>query len=234
MVRLRVIDLETTGTEPPAEIIEFGRADLLADGDSYRVERAMARLYRPVHGIPPETMAVHHITEDDFPPETPICTDALLRKAIWGGEAPDVLVAHNSAFEQQFITPVITDDLPWICTYKVALRIWPDAPRHTNQVLRYWLGLKLPAEHAMPPHRAGPDAWVTANLLAAMMPLASVEDMIAWTLEPKLMPNIPFGKHRGMAWSEAPQDYLNWMARQTDMDQDAIWNAKRELARRAG
>ena len=67
-----------------------------------------------------------------------------------------------------------------------------------------------------------------------MMPLASVEDMIAWTLEPKLMPNIPFGKHRGMAWSEAPQDYLNWMARQTDMDQDAIWNAKRELARRTG
>jgi exodeoxyribonuclease X len=144
------------------------------------------------------------------------------------------LVAHNSAFEQQFITPTITDALPWICTYKVALRIWPDAPRHTNQVLRYWLGLKLPAEHAMPPHRAGPDAWVTANLLAAMMPLASVEDMIAWTLEPKLMPNIPFGKHRGMAWSEAPQDYLNWMVRQTDMDQDAIWNAKRELARRAG
>ena len=86
----------------------------------------------------------------------------------------------------------------------------------------------------MPPHRAGPDAWVTANVLAAMMPLASVEEMIAWTLEPKLMPNIPFGKHRGMAWTEAPQDYLNWMARQTDMDQDAIWNAKRELARRAG
>lgn len=233
MVRLRVIDLETTGTEPPAEIIEFGRADLVVEGESYEVERPIARLYRPVNGIPPETMAVHHITEDDFDADTPVCTQERLKQAVWGGSAPNVLVAHNSAFEQQFITPDVTGDLPWICTYKVALRVWPEAPRHTNQVLRYWRGLKLQADLAMPPHRAGPDAWVTANILAALMPLASIDEMVAWTLEPKLMPNIPFGKHRGMAWCDAPQDYLQWMSRQTDMDQDAIWNAKREMARRA-
>jgi exodeoxyribonuclease X len=197
-----------------------------------RVERSMARLYRPLNGIPPETMAVHHITMDDFTEDSPVCTSDKLRQAIWGGAKPDVLVAHNAEFEQQFVTPAVTDDLPWICTYKVALRVWPDAPRHSNQVLRYWRGLKLDNALAMPPHRAGPDAWVTANILAELVKEASLEDMIAWTLEPKLMPNIPFGKHRGLSWSEAPIDYLQWMSRQTDMDRDAIWNAQREMARR--
>ncbi len=233
VTRFRVIDLETTGVEPPAEIIEFGRADVVPSGGDYEVERPMARLYRPLNGIPPETMAVHHITEDDFTSDSPVCTPERLHQAVWGGPAPDVLVAHNSAFEQQFVTEAATEQLPWICTYKSALRVWPEAPRHTNQVLRYWLGLKLDNALAMPPHRAGPDAWVTAYVLVELLKRASVEDMILWTKEPKLMPTVPFGKHRGSAWSEAPLDYLQWMSRQTDMDADAVWNAQRELKRRA-
>lgn len=233
MIRLRVIDLETTGTEPPAEIIEFGRADVVNDVSGVSVEKPMARLYRPLNGIPPETMAVHHITEADFSDDTSVCTPDRLRMAVWGGETPNVLVAHNCEFERQFVTDVATDALPWICTYKVALRVWPQAPRHSNQVLRYWRGLSLDASLAMPPHRAGPDAWVTAHLLVELLKEASVEQMIAWTEEPKLMPSIPFGKHRGTRWAEAPLDYLQWMVRQTDMDVDAVWNARQELNRRS-
>jgi DNA polymerase III epsilon subunit-like protein len=67
-VLLWVIDIETTGMAPPAEIIEFGRVDVVSEGDAWRIGRPMVRLYRPLNGIPPETMAVHHITEADFPP----------------------------------------------------------------------------------------------------------------------------------------------------------------------
>ena len=85
----------------------------------------------------------------------------------------------------------------------------------------------------MPPHRAGPDAWVTAQVLAELLKAATVEQMIAWTKEPRVLPNIPFGKHRGVVWADAPLDYLQWMVRQSDMDGDVIWNARRELERRA-
>ena len=231
-MRLRVIDIETTGEAPPAEIIEVGRVDVVAVRDAWRIERPMARLYRPLNGIPPEAMAVHHITEEAIGADAPVCNEERLRLAIWGGEAPDVLVAHNSAFEQSFIPGVLTEPLPWICTYKVALRVWPEAPRHSNQVLRYWRGLHLDANLAMPPHRAAPDAYVTANLLVALLEAASVEQMIAWTAEPRLLPTIPLGKHRGSKWADAPADYLEWMARQSDMDADVKWNAKRELDRR--
>ena len=233
MTILRVIDLETTGTELPAEIIEFGRADVILGAVGAQVEKPLARLYRPLNGIPPETMAVHHITEADFNVDTPVCTPDRLRLAVWGGAAPDALVAHNCDFERQFLTEDATDSLPWICTYKVALRVWPGAPRHSNQVLRYWRGLTLDADLATPPHRAGPDAWVTAHILVDLLKETSIEQMIAWTKEPRLMPTIPFGKHRGIAWSEAPLDYLQWMTRQNDMDADAIWNAQQELERRS-
>lgn len=232
MTRFRVIDIETTGTEPPAEIIEFGRVDVVLDGAATSIEQPMARLYRPLNGIPPETMAVHHITEADFTEDTPVCTADRLRQAIWGGERLDVLVAHNSEFEQQFVAKEATDSLPWICTYKAALRVWGDAPRHGNQVLRYWLGITLDPALAMPPHRAGPDAYVTAHILAALLKVTTPEQLIAWTLEPRLIPTIPFGKHRGLAWPDAPQDYLQWMSVQTDMDRDVVWHAQRELSRR--
>jgi exodeoxyribonuclease X len=232
-VILRVIDIETTGAAFPAEIIEFGRVDVVGDGADWQVSRPMARLYRPLNGIPPETMAVHHITEEMFDADTPVCTNERLRLAVWGGDRPNVLVAHNSAFEQAFIPETVTDCMPWICTYKAALRAWPQAPRHSNQVLRYWRGLKLDLALAMPPHRAGPDAYVTAYILVELLKVATVEEMIAWTKEPKFLPFIPFGKHRGLKWGEAPADYLQWMARQTDMDQDAIWCAREELKKRA-
>lgn len=229
---LRVIDIETTGIALPAEIIEFGRVDVTAEAESWHINPPMARLYRPLNDIPPEAMAVHHITSKDFDADTPVCTEERLRLAVWGGARPDVLVAHNCEFERTFILDAVTEGLPWICTYKAALRIWPDAPSHTNQVLRYWRGLELDAALAMPPHRAGPDAWVTAHLLTELLKASTVEQMIAWTAEPKQLPKILFGKHRGLPWAEVPTDYLQWMVGQVDMDRDAIWCAKQELSRR--
>lgn len=223
-MRLRVIDIETTGQAPPAEIIEFGRVDVHDTGAGWQIERPMARLYRPVGEIPPETMAVHHITPQDFTLDTPVCTTDRLRLAVWAGDPPEVLVAHNCSFEQLFVDVLHTDQRPWICTYKVALRLWPDAPKHSNQVLRYWLGLQLDLSLAMPPHRAGP--------VVRMLELATAEQMIEWTRQPKLLPAVPFGKHRGMRWNEVPLDYLHWVVRQVDMDADVIWCAQQELGRR--
>jgi len=231
-MRLRVIDIETTGDAPPAEIIEFGRVDLATESGAWRLERSMARLYRPLNGIPAETMAVHHITEDQIDAEAAVCTEDKLRQAVWSGKRPDILVAHNCSFEQAFIPEPITESLPWICTYKSALRAWPQAPRHSNQALRYWRGLKLDPSLAMPPHRAGPDSYVTACVLLDLLKTVRVEEMVAWTLEPRRLQAIPFGKHRGLKWGEAPLDYLQWVVGQTDMDPDVAWNARGEIDRR--
>ena len=100
---LRVIDIETTGLAPPAEVVEIGRVDVRLENSVASIERPKARLYRPLSGIPPETKAVHHITEADFTAETPTCSEERLRLAVWGGSTPSALVAHNCDFERLFI-----------------------------------------------------------------------------------------------------------------------------------
>ena len=58
MTTFRVIDIETTGMEPPAEIIEIGWQDVIADDQGVRLGATGSALYGALNGIPPETQAV--------------------------------------------------------------------------------------------------------------------------------------------------------------------------------
>jgi exodeoxyribonuclease X len=230
-MRLRVVDLETTGGDRNSEIIEVGFVDVVRDGDGWRALPPVTRLFRPKGEISVHAMAVHHLTPEDFCDADPHCDEYALREMF--AEPADVMVAHSARFERAFIADTATGGLPWICTVRSAKAVWPQAPGHSNQVLRYWRGLRLDPALANPAHRAGPDAWVTAHLLLDLLKEASVEQMIEWTREPRRLERIPFGKHRGKPWAEPPDDYLRWMASQLDMDVDVVAAARQELERRA-
>jgi len=225
----RIIDLETTAKEPPGEVVETGFCDARLHEREFEVERPVTALWRAERGIPPETRAVHHIT-DEMVRNRPLfdhCDQGLLC-----GKA-DLLAAHKCDFEQQWIRT----DKPWICTHKASLRVFPDAPAHSNQALRYWMEdqewmPRLRPEDCSPPHRTGPDCWVTAHLLGVLLNYATIAEMVQWTLEPKLIPKINFGKHRGATWSELPYDYVEWIVTKSELDDDTKWNARRELDKR--
>jgi exodeoxyribonuclease X len=232
-IRLRVVDIETTGFAPPAEVIELGSVDVeWRRGGDARVRPPRARFFRAANGIPANVSEVHHITAADIPAGAPAASPEHLREALLAYPTPDILVAHNCAFERRFIGSRADGGLPWICTLRAAQRIWPRAPSHSNQALRQWRGLTLDPALATPAHRAAPDAYVTAHLLAQLLAAAPIERLIAWSNEPRPLPAIPFGKHRGLAWSAAPLDYLEWMARQAEMDANVLSHAKAELRRR--
>jgi len=229
--KIRVIDFETTGMEPPAVVVEYGYCDLADDGSGWKVARPESVLYG-ADKMPPEVRAVHHISLSEVEGLPPFHTGA-----VWVGAAKDevaIVAAHNLDFEAKFYGEAT---LPTICTYKAALRLWPDAPSHSNGSLRYWLedqGLIAP-DHALtqPAHRAGPDAYVTAHLLTAMLNIATAQQMVAWTKEPRLLPRCPIGKERGKKWAEVDGGFLSWMLNQPTMEADLKWNARRELDRRS-
>ena len=229
-MRLRVIDLETSGGDRTSEILEVGFVDVVQEGGAWRARPPVSKLFRPKGEISFHAMAVHHLTPEHFCDADPHCDEYALREMF--AEPADVMVAHSARFERGFIADTATGGLPWICTVRSAKAVWPQAPGHSNQVLRYWRGLNLDPALANPAHRAGPDAWVTAHILMDLLAEASVEQMIAWTSEPRSLARIPFGKHRGKAWSEPPVDYLRWMAAQGDMDADVVAAARQELDRR--
>jgi exodeoxyribonuclease X len=167
-------------------------------------------------------MAVHHITDE-------MVADAAGNVGLIG--TPDYFCAHNADYERQFHDPGV----PYICTYKVALRLWPDAPSHGLQFLRYFLGLEVDAALAAPPHRAGPDAYLGAALMVRILQenRVSIDDMVRWSGGPALLPRVNFGKHKGSKWEDVPTDYLDWLANKSDLDRDIKANARHHLKARA-
>jgi exodeoxyribonuclease X len=226
---IRVIDFETTGAEPPSEVCEVGICDF--DVSNRIVEDPVGWLCG-VDEMPPVVRAVHHISLADCSGQKPFD-----QADMFSADYPecDAIAAHNADFELKFFST----DLPVICTYKSALRAWPDAPSHSNGALRYWLedsGLITP-DHSLtqPAHRAPPDAYVTAHILLALFDAGHTgREMVAWTKEPRLMPTCPIGKFRGKPWPEVEAGFLMWMMRQSDMEADLKWNANREIDRRGG
>lgn len=217
MNRLRVIDFETTGIPTETEshaLVEVGYCDLVQSTAGWRVEAPVAVLVNPKRAIPIEAMAVHHIRDRDVA-DAPSPDRTFMALA----DGADGYCAHNIDFERRFFSG---GDTPWVCTFKSALRIWPDAPSHSNQALRYFLGIDdhedFDPERAMPPHRAGPDTYVTAFILRELIDQASLEELIRWSSGPALLAKVGFGKHRGMRWSQVPKDYLEWIVNKSDMD----------------
>jgi exodeoxyribonuclease X len=84
---------------------------------------------------------------------------------------------------------------------------------------------------ATPAHRAGPDAYVTAFLLEAMLQLATPQQLIDWTNQPALLVRIPFGNLKGRPWTEADDGFLDWVL-ERDFDDDVMFTAAHHQALR--
>lgn len=228
--RIRVIDLETAGNGPH-DVCEIGWQDVVRgeDGRWRLSDDRGAHFVNPGRPISAETMAIHHILDSHV-------ADA----PFWKTVAPRVLrpdggvlalAAHRAGFEQRFCRPSLSGGADWICTWKCALRVWPELPRFSNQMLRYQRHPEgLVHELGLPAHRAAPDAYVTAHHLRDLLNAVSLEQLIIWSREPGLLPRVPAGDYRGKAWSDLPNDALESLAQVRDLD--VRFSAVNELNRR--
>lgn len=230
-----VHDTETTGKDAEtARIVEI--ATVAVNGGTGIITEIGSVLTNPGVSIPPEASAVHHLVDDDVADEGP--ADVVVTDIIRDTERePNVVhVAHNSSYDATVIGHVVETGAPWLCTYRLARHLMPDAPGHSNQVLRYWLGLDVPHAEGKPAHRALADAHVTARLLAHLLMLEhgceTVDELIALANSPvELRGKLGFGKHAEKTWDEVPTDYLNWMASK-DFESDTMHTVRCQLKRR--
>ena len=234
VTHLRVIDLETTGDSfANGGVVEVGWQDVVrsADGDWALSGASGSRLVRPGWPISAVTSAIHHIVDEDVA-DAPSWTE--VAPGVLRGTGLLALAAHRAAFEQRWCTPALTDRARWICTYKCALRVWPEAPSHSNQGLRYWRRpAGLDRATGLPAHRAGPDAYVTAHHLRDMLAVAGVEKLLAWSAEPALLIRVPSGPLRGRRWDELEEGALRRaLDGEFGHNPDLLFTARTELARR--
>lgn len=226
--QIPTIDFETTDKD--AKTCKAVEVAILGPGSEVREE-----LIDPGIPIPPETSAIHHICDADVVgkrkwPEVKASIREFLESL-----PRKILCAHNAEYEQGVLGPDFAD-VEWICTYKCALRAWPDLPTYKNEGIRYHFkfeGIGRSGGTHQAAHSALHDCRVTAEILQRLLQDHDVETLIAWSKSPKQLPTMPFGKHAGSKWHMIPGDYLAWIVRQgPDFDADIKYLAREELTRR--
>jgi exodeoxyribonuclease X len=229
--RYLVLDTETTGLDPVTDRVVEVAATWV---DASRPEPStpcFQSLVNPERSIPPEASAIHHLTAADVA-GAPVL-NALVPALRDLAAHADVLVAHHAAFDRVFLPDL---GRPWFCTLRAARHLWPRAPRHSNQVLRYWIPLTVTAPQ---PHRAADDTVVTAALLRHLLGLPELDrlvpgsgtgDLVAWADTPIRLSAFPFGKYKGVPLSRVPRSYVEWaLATLHDMDADLAWTLRQAL-----
>lgn len=224
-MRFWIVDSETTGKEHGKDkAVEVGGV-LIEDG---KIVKHYESLINPGIPIPPEASAIHHLV-DHMVQDAP-GIDAALQPIL--EEDVDFIVAHNAGFDKGFLD---LGDQPWLCTWKLANKVFKEAPSFGNQVLRYYLGLPDPV-YGLYPHRALYDSEVTAQLFLRILAEAKTDDpyekMLEITNSPVLLRTVGFGEHYGKKWSEVPTGYLKWIVgKPENWEEDKLYTAKYWLER---
>lgn len=229
-MKLFVVDTETTDLDPSTggTIIELAWITLDQSGNGW-YPLSYSTSYIEYSGpMNPHARASHHIPDSRLTKESGAIprADAIkwLRDHV---EADSIFVAHNVAFDSKFL-PELSIYRPWICTYRSAKHIWPEAPGHSNQVLRYWMQLEIrddileiaPILRHMYPHQALFDVAITTGILLKMLERYSTDQLLHMSRSPMTLKKIGFGKHKGTEFDRIPKDYLQWLRGQSNLDED--------------
>lgn len=219
MTIARVVDIETSGLpeEEQHAICEIGWVDLnIATGV---ISKPVSFLVNPGHPIRPHIRAIHHLSDADV--ADAVTPDQAVAILLTGLGDDDVLAAHMAEFEQSFIN---AGERKWLCTWKISLRAWPEMISHSNQALRYELGIDNSIDFdpaaAAPSHRALPDAIVTAHILREQLKLRPLERLLQISAEPGFLYWCPGQKHKGKTFKEVAEidpSYLGWIVDKSDM-----------------
>lgn len=205
-------DTETTGISFEKDrIIELAAFDPIEN-------RTFCELIHPGFPIPPESTAIHNIT-DEMVAAAPTFEE--IGKSFAEFCPPNtVLIAHNNdGFDKFFIEAEfkrIDFPLPeweYLDTLKWARRYRPDLPRHALQHLREIYD--VPANNA---HRALDDVMVLHEVFTRMIDDLPIETVLKLLNESKKVQRMPFGKHQGKPLQDIPKDYVLWLAESGALD----------------
>ena len=227
-----VLDTETTGLSAEEDqVIELGMIVFEFDpvqGTIHRVLEVFDELEDPLRPIPPETTAIHHITDEMVHGKR--IDDGKVEAIV---KSTSVVIAHNASFDRPFVEkrwPVF-ESKQWACSIR-------DIDWKSEGVSSAKLEFLLQTQGIFyEAHRAETDCWALLELLCMVLPQSQQPAMLT-LLESLNQPQIrlfatgsPFDskdalKIRGYRWApeikcwwrslssdKALQEELDWLKR---------------------
>lgn len=162
-----VVDTETTGLSLEVDaIIEFAMVVFEYDKESgqvYRILEIFDELEDPGRPIPPESTAVHGITDDMVAGKR--INDERVSELLQG---VDLVIAHNAQFDRPFLEgrlPVFAT-LPWACSFQQVAWAEESMASAKLEYLAYRVGFFYDA------HRAEADCLALLELLQTPLPVS--------------------------------------------------------------
>lgn len=231
-----VVDTETTGQDPEVdEVIELGVTAV--DLESRKILNMCSTFVRSAIPIKPEARAAHHISDEQISKGLSF-NAAMVRCRLWHNRKPTgVRAAFNAKFDEAMV-----GETGWLCIWRLARHLWPNAPKHSNQALRYWLGVDKTwlagwQRQLTAPHRAGPDSLVSAALLLEISCSLTLEEMFRIASMPFLIEVCPLKKWRDTPFeivADKDPGYLRWIAdpERSEFDEDMRYTARYWLEQR--
>lgn len=222
------LDVETTGLEKKDRICSIGL--IVVDGET---TQTFYSLVNPGKKVPPEAMALHHLTNEMLKEAPEFDTTEAAGKLSGLNATETILVGHNLTFD---LAMLAKEGVTWqggmIDTLKCVKHLLGGEIDHFSlQFLRYELRLyreeaALAERHGitLSAHHALSDAMHTLLLHRYLEEMADTERLMSLTTEQALIHKLTFGKFGGKYIEDVARrdpGYLEWMLRSLpDLDED--------------
>ncbi|MEY3580548.1 MAG: hypothetical protein RI984_1652 [Pseudomonadota bacterium] len=167
--------------------------------------------YNPGKPISLGALATHHILDEELIDCPPASSFQLPHEL-------EYLIGHNIDFDWQAIGQ---PEVKRICTLALARKAWPELDSHTQSALLYFLERSTARDRLRNAHSADADVQICATILqhlCRVLNITSIEALWTASESARLPSHMPFGKHKGLALTEIPGDYVRWLLDQKNID----------------
>ncbi len=204
-----IFDTEATGIKESV-LIEAAWVELESI-EPFTVINTFVQRYNPGKPITLGALATHHIMDEEL-------IDCPLASSFTLPENLEYIIGHNVDFDWEVIGK---PEVKRICTLALARKLWPDLDSHNQSALLYFLERNTAREQLRNAHSALIDVGICAVILdhiCRQLDIKTIEDLYAESEKARTPTKIPFGKHKGLALTDIPSDYKQWLLGQGDID----------------
>jgi DNA polymerase III epsilon subunit-like protein len=259
-----VLDVETTGVDDDSDIIEFSASFPVGTYDSIDEVYNYTTRFKPTHDVPPEASSIHFIVNEDLTEDLPYSEKYSEFYPLF--ELKQYYVGHNVQFDRRMLQkntikhlknveiPELDDDNRWICTLRLAKKLFAEDPEFKNLTLSFlWFKFELykTCTRKIVPHSAQDDVYMTYRVLSHLVNIAIKRGLIDINQEigsqliefsntPVIYSTMTIGKHKGWLMEDVPMNYFEFMIDKMDImnpempnfDSDLYYTVEAELNRR--